>query len=80
MYIPPVLDSIVCTGTFTLSLDRTGLNREAITSVIVCRSGLGCKTNHVGFNNGVFQLFGVAVSVSEHVSRQGRTDSIDHWV
>jgi hypothetical protein len=53
MYIPPVLDSIVRTGTFTLSLNCTGLNCEAITSVIVYRSGLGCETNHVRFNNGV---------------------------
>ena len=66
MCIPPVLDGIVRTGTFTLGLNCAGLNCEAITSVIVYRSGYGCKTNHVRFNNRVLQLCVVAVSISEH--------------
>jgi len=56
MYIPPVLGRIVRTGTFTLSPNGTGLDRETVSGVIVHRSGLGCETNHVCFNNGVLQL------------------------
>lgn len=68
VYIPPVLDGIVRTGTFTLSLNCPRLNCEAIPSVIIYGSGPSCDADHVCFNNGVFQLFLVAVNVSEHVS------------
>ena len=68
MRIPPVLDSVVRTGTFTLGLDCTGLDREAITSVIVRRPGLGCETNNVCFNNRVLQLCGISISIFQHAS------------
>jgi len=72
MSAPPVLDSIVRTGTFTLSLDCPGVNREAISSVIVRRSGLSCEANYVRFNNRVLQLCGVAISISEHGSDEAQ--------
>ena len=79
MRIPPVFDSVVRTGTIALSLDCPGLNRKAIPSVIVRRPGLGCETNHVGFNNRVLQLCGIVISI-QNTGPRGTTDSVNHWV